>query len=74
MGSGTEGTLSKAADSTRLCAVTDTLKGRDDIQSDLGRLERWFCEPHEVQHSQVQGSAPGLERSQVQIEVGQIMD
>ncbi|PKU39639.1 rna-directed dna polymerase from mobile element jockey-like [Limosa lapponica baueri] len=46
MDRGIEGTLNKFANNTKLCGVVDTLEGRDAIQRDLDRTERWTCANH----------------------------
>jgi len=43
MDSGIECTLSKSANNTKLCGVVNKLEGRDAIQRNLHRLERWAC-------------------------------
>ncbi|GAB0178747.1 cAMP-dependent protein kinase inhibitor alpha [Grus japonensis] len=43
MDSGLECNLSKFANDIKLCGAVNTLEGRDAIQRDLDRLERWAC-------------------------------
>ncbi|XP_008944114.1 PREDICTED: alpha-methylacyl-CoA racemase-like, partial [Merops nubicus] len=44
MDSGIECTLSKFFDGTKQCSVVDSLEGKEAIQRDLDRLEKWASE------------------------------
>lgn len=39
----TECSFSKFVDDTKLCCVVSTLEGKNVIQKDFGRLEKWAC-------------------------------
>lgn len=48
MDSGIGCTLSKFVGDSKMSGAANMPEGREFIQRDLGRLERWACEPHEV--------------------------
>ncbi|GAB0181381.1 mitochondrial enolase superfamily member 1 [Grus japonensis] len=75
MDSGIECTLSKFANNTKLCGVVDTLEGRDAIQTDLDRLERWAranCMKFNKAKCKVLHIGSG--QSQAPLQAGQRMD
>jgi len=62
--------LSKFDDDSKQCDAVDMLEGRDDIQTDLGRLERWAC----VNLVKFNTACTWAGQSQAQIQAGWRMD
>lgn len=59
-----DGSLCKFAGDTRLCEAVNTLEGRDTIQRDFDRLDRW-ADTNLMEFNQVKHKAPHLERGNV---------
>ncbi|GAB0188698.1 hypothetical protein GRJ2_001335100 [Grus japonensis] len=74
MDNGIECILSKFANDTKLCGVINTLEGRDAIQRDLDRLERWACANHMKFNKAKCKVLQGMGQSQAQLQAGHRMD
>jgi len=83
MDSRIECTLSKFDDNTKLCGAVDTLAGRDAIQRDLDRFEKWAHEnlmnfhkaKHKVLHvGQDNANGEWIESSPEEKDLGVLVD
>ncbi|RMC12821.1 hypothetical protein DUI87_10346 [Hirundo rustica rustica] len=61
MDSGTESTLSKSANNTKLYGVSCMLEGKDATQRNLNRLEEWACASF-IKFNKTKGKVPHLDR------------
>ncbi|KAK4824936.1 hypothetical protein QYF61_021556 [Mycteria americana] len=71
--SGTECSLSKFVDDTKLSGAVDTLEGRDAIQRDLDRLEEWAC-ANRMKFNKAKLEDEGLESSPAEKDLGVLVD